>query len=223
LPAISQDTDPITKRTANGGSLIIYSFIRASRPAFNKKIKIFKYLPIIQDVQTTAFRTHFAKRTRAWGILTGIAGIPMKADRIKITRIRSAFFSPVLGPLVRNRRVTVVLAIVTAVQVLLAKTASVAWQCPVKSTLGVECPACGLTRAMVLFAQGHWKAAIDLHAFAPLFLCAGFFLVVSSILPARFQQKIADQIEAFERHSGIVGLLMLSILTYWILRIINLI
>jgi hypothetical protein len=180
-------------------------------------------LPIIQSVQATPFGTHFAKRICALDSLTGIARIPMEADRIKITRIRSAFFSPVLGPLMRKRRVTVVLAIATVVQVLLTQTASAAWQCPVKSTLGVECPACGLTRAMALFARGHWKAAIDLHAFAPLFLGAGFFLVVSSILPARFQQKIADQIEAFERLSGIVGLLMISILAYWILRIINLI
>ena len=147
----------------------------------------------------------------------------MKADSIKITRIRNAFFSPVLGPLMRNRRLTALLATVTAVQVLLATAGIPAWQCPVKSTLGVECPACGLTRAMVLFARGHWKAAIDLHAFAPLFLGAGIFLVVTSILPAGLQQKVADQIAAFERLSGIGGLLIISILAYWILRIINLI
>ena len=155
--------------------------------------------------------------------LIGIVIISMKVDRIKITRIRSAFSSPVLGPLMRNRWVSVLLATIMVVQFLLTTAGAVAWQCPVKSTLGIECPACGLTRAMVLFARGHWKAAIDLHAFAPLFLGAGIFLVVSSIMPSRLQQKIADQITAFERLSGIVGLLMLSILDYWILRIINLI
>ena len=146
----------------------------------------------------------------------------MKADRIKITRIRSGFFSPVLGPLVRNRQVTVLLAAVTVVQIVLSTAGTIAWQCPVKSTLGVICPGCGLTRATVLFAQGHWKAAIDLHAFAPLFLGGGIFLVVASILPAGVQHKIADQLAAFERLTGIVGLLILCILVYWILRIINL-
>ena len=145
----------------------------------------------------------------------------MKADRIKITWIRSGFFSPVLGPLVQNRQAIVLLAAVTVVQVALTAAGTIAWQCPVKSTLGVVCPGCGLTRAMVLFAQGHWRAAIDLHAFAPIFLGAGIFLVVVSILPAGVQQKIADQIAAFERLSGIVCLLMLSILAYWILRIIK--
>ena len=147
----------------------------------------------------------------------------MKADRIKINQIRSGFFSPVLGPLVRNRQAIVLLAAVTIVQIALTAAGTIAWQCPVKSTLGVACPACGLTRAMVLFAQGHWKAAIDLHAFAPIFFGVGIFLVIGSILPAGLQQKIAYQIAAFERLTGIVGLLILSILAYWILRIINLI
>jgi hypothetical protein len=147
----------------------------------------------------------------------------MKADRVKINQIRGGFFSPVLGPLMRDRRAIVLLAAVTVVQVALTAAGNIAWQCPVKSTLGVACPACGLTRAMVLFAQGHWKAAFDLHAFAPLFFGGGIFLVGGSILPDRLQQKIADQVAAFERLSGIVGLLMLSILAYWILRIINLI
>ena len=146
----------------------------------------------------------------------------MKADRIKITWIMSGFFSPVLGPLVRNRQAIVLLATVMVVQVALTAAGTFAWQCPLKSALDVACPACGLTRAMVLFARGHWKAAIELHAFAPIFLGAGIFLVIASILPAGIQHKIADRIAAFERLSGIIGLLSLSILAYWILRIINL-
>jgi hypothetical protein len=147
----------------------------------------------------------------------------MKADRIKINQIRSGFFSPVLGPLMRNRQAVILLAAAAVGQIALTAAGTIAWQCPVKSTLGVACPACGLTRAMVLFAQGHWTAAIDLHAFAPIFFGVGIFLVVGSILPARLRQKIANQTAAFERLTGIVGLLILSILAYWVLRIINLI
>ena len=165
----------------------------------------------------------FCETISAGNRLIGIVRIPMKADRIKINQIRSGFFSPVLGPLVRNRQAIVLLAGVTVVQVALTAAGTIAWQCPVKSTLGVACPACGLTRAMVLFAQGHWKAAIDLHAFAPIFFGGVIFLVIGCVLPARLQQKIAYQIAAFERLTGIVGLLILSILAYWILRIINLI
>ena len=145
------------------------------------------------------------------------------AESVSMRRIKDGLFAPVLGPLMQNRWIMVLLAAVAVVQVALIATGITAWQCPLKSTLGVPCPGCGLTRAMVLFAQGHWKAAIELHAFAPIFFGIGIFLVVGSILPAGLQQKVADQIAAFERLSGIVGLLTLSILAYWILRIINLI
>jgi hypothetical protein len=155
--------------------------------------------------------------------LTGKARPSMTADSVNMTRVKGGLFAPVLGPLMQNRRIIVLLAAVTVVQVVLTATGTIAWQCPVKSTLGVVCPGCGLTRAIVLFVQGHWKAAIDLHAFAPIFFGGGIFLVVGSILPAGLQQKIAYQIAAFERLTGIVWLLILSILAYWILRIINLI
>ena len=180
-------------------------------------------MPIIQNVKATPFGINLSQRIFAVNSLVGIVRIPMKADRIKITRIRSGFFSPVLGPLVRNRQVTVLLAAVTVLQIALTTAGTIAWQCPVKSTFGVACPACGLTRAIVLFTQGHWKAAIDLHAFAPIFLGAGIFLVVASIMPAAVQQKVASQIAVFESRTGIIGLLSLSVLAYWILRILNLI
>ena len=146
----------------------------------------------------------------------------MTADSVNITRIKGGLFAPVLGPLMQNRWIIVLLAAVTVVQVALTAAGTIAWQCPLKSTLGVVCPGCGLTRAIVLFVQGHWKAAIDLHAFAPIFFGGGIFLVVGSILPAGLQQKIAYKIAAFERLTGIVWLLILSILAYWILRIIYL-
>ena len=136
---------------------------------------------------------------------------------------KGGLFAPVLGPLLRKRRIVVLLAAVGLVQIALTATGNVAWQCPVKSTLDVICPGCGLTRATVLFAQGHWKTAINLHAFAPVFFGALILLVAGSILPTGLQKKIAFQIAAFERLTGIVGLLIIGILAYWILRIINLI
>jgi hypothetical protein len=147
----------------------------------------------------------------------------MTADSGNMARIQGGFFTPVLGPLMHNRWIIAVLAGLTAVQVALSAAVTIAWQCPVKSTLGVICPGCGLTRAVVLFAQGHWRAAIDMHAFAPVFFGIGIFLVIGSILPAGLQHKIAYRVAAFERRTAIVALLILSIVAYWILRIIHLI
>jgi hypothetical protein len=155
--------------------------------------------------------------------LIGKARPSKTADSVSTTRIKDGLFAPVLGPLMQNRWIISLLATLTVVQVALTATGITAWQCPLRSTLGVPCPGCGLTRAMVMLAQGHWKAAIDLHAFAPIFFGVGILLVIGSILPAGLQKKIAYRITAFERLTGIVALLILSILAYWILRIVNLI
>lgn len=147
----------------------------------------------------------------------------MRADSRNMAGIESGLFAAVLGPLMQNRWIIVLLAALTAMQAALAAVLTVAWQCPVKSTLGVICPGCGLTRAVVLFAQGHWKAAIDLHAFAPVVFGIGIFLVIGASLPTGRRHKFAERVAAFERRTAIVALLMLSIAAYWILRIIQMI
>ena len=147
----------------------------------------------------------------------------MKADSIKIDQTRNGFFSPALAPLMRNRRAVILLAAITVVLLALTAAGIIAWQCPVKSTLGVSCPGCGLTRATVLFVQGHWKTAVNLHAFAPFFLGIGIFLITGSSLPLRLRQKMAHKTAAFERSTGIAGLLMLGFLAYWIFRVMNVI
>lgn len=94
-----------------------------------------------------------------------------------------------------------------------------AWQCPLKSTLGVVCPGCGLTRAMVLLIKGHWQAAVNLHAFAPIVLGAGILLAAAGTMPARFRNRIARKLAVIERRTGFVALIILSALVYWLLRI----
>lgn len=37
--------------------------------------------------------------------------------------------------------------------------------CPMVWMTGLPCPGCGMTRAAVLFLQGHWKAAWQMHPF----------------------------------------------------------
>ena len=147
----------------------------------------------------------------------------VKADTVKITRRRGELFAPVLGPLLQSRRIIVLLAAVTLALVALTSAGITVWQCPLRSTLGVPCPGCGLTRAMVLLIQGNWQASFDLHAFAPIFLGIGIILAIGSVLPARLQQMAAYQIANFERRTGIVALLGFSFMLYWFLRIFNLI
>ena len=146
----------------------------------------------------------------------------MTSDSGNIARIRGELFAPVLGPLMQNRWIIFLLAALAVVQVALTAAGTMAWRCPVKSTLGVVCPGCGLTRAMVLLIQGHWHASFHTHAFAPIFLMGVMVLTIISITSKKFQQKTARWTTEFEKRTGVVAVLMIAMLTYWIFRIIHL-
>ena len=181
-------------------------------------------MPIIKITRREpSFAMISNKRMNVSNSLTIKVRYAVKAGSVKFTRITDGLFAPVLGPLLQSRWIIVLLAAVSLVLVALTAMGIAAWQCPVRSTLGVDCPGCGLTRAMVLLAQGHWQASFEMHAFAPIFLGIGIILAIGSVLPAKLQQMAANQIANFERHTGIVALLSLSFMLYWILRILNLI
>jgi hypothetical protein len=162
------------------------------------------------------------KQVTAGNSLTDRVKFSLKIAIVNIFPGADGFFAPVLGPLMQRRWIIVLLT--TAVFAMLALTAAriTTWQCPLRSTLGIICPGCGLTRAMVLFIQGHWRASISLHLFAPIVLAIGILLAASSALPERLQQKMVAHVTDFERRTGITALLILGALIYWILRICHL-
>jgi len=181
-------------------------------------------MPIIKVAfREPSFYKIASKRMDASNNLTVKVRPPVEADTVKITRIKDGLFAPVLGPLLQSRWIIVLLDAVSFVLVALTAMGVAVWQCPLRSTLGVDCPGCGLTRAMVLLVQGHWQASFAMHAFAPIFFGIGIILAIGSVLPPKLQQMAANQIANFERHTGIVALLGLSFMLYWILRILNLI
>jgi len=143
----------------------------------------------------------------------------MKADRFKMTAVSDRLCTPVLAPVMQSRWIIALLGAATVIQVAVTAMDLTAWQCPLKSTLGVACPGCGLTRAIVLLAQGKWQAAIHLHAFAPVGLAIGLLLVAGTLLPAKLRHRAAEHLATFERRSGMVAWLALSALIYWICRI----
>ena len=148
---------------------------------------------------------------------------PSRAALANIFRGTDGFVAPVLGPLMRHRWVSALLATAAFLMLTLTAAGITTWQCPLRLTLGVPCPGCGLTRAIVLLVQGHWQAAISLHAFAPVVLAIGILLAVGSVMPERPRKKMVGQITDFERRTGITALLILRALIYWVLRICHLI
>ena len=136
-----------------------------------------------------------------------------------MTAVSDQLYPPVLAPVMQRRWIIALLGAVTVIQAAVTAMDLTAWQCPLKLSLGVACPGCGLTRAIVLLAQGKWQAAVHLHAFAPVGLGIGLLLVAGTLLPAKIRHRVTLRLAAFEKRSGIVFWLILGVLIYWICRI----
>jgi hypothetical protein len=119
----------------------------------------------------------------------------------------------------QSRWIIALLGAATVFQVGVTAMAVTAWPCPLKSMLGVACPGCGLTRAIVLLVQGKWQAAVQIHAFAPVGLAIGILLMIGTLLPATLRHRAAERLATFEKRSGIVFWLILGALIYWICRL----
>ena len=143
----------------------------------------------------------------------------MKANDSIKSAARSPLFTPVLAPVMQNRWVIALLGAAALFQVVLTAMGLPAWQCPLKAMLGVACPGCGLTRAMVLLAEGKWLTAVQLHAFAPVALGIGLLLVTGMLLPARVRDRATDRLATIEKRSGIFLWLIFGLLIYWIGRL----
>jgi hypothetical protein len=142
-----------------------------------------------------------------------------KADREPVrSQIARFLFMPVLGPLIQNRRIIHILVGVAALQVWLAALGLPGWQCPIKSSLGIQCPGCGLSTAMALLIQGEWRAALSAHAFAPIFLVGFIMIAVIGILPERLHRESVRRIAMLERITGCTSIILISIIVYWLLR-----
>ena len=133
-------------------------------------------------------------------------------------RISRLLFTPVLAPLVQDRRLTLILMGVAALQVCLTAMGFPAWQCPFKSSLGIPCPGCGLSSAIVFLIQGHWRGAVSVHAFAPVFLFGFFMMMATAVLPERLHRNAIRWIAWVERYTGIIPFLLIGIIVYWVLR-----
>jgi hypothetical protein len=147
--------------------------------------------------------------------LGGMSQTNVQGIRPRISRL---LFTPVLAPLVQDRRLTLILMGVAALQVCLTATGFPAWQCPLKSSLGIPCPGCGLSSAIVLWIQGHWRAAVSVHAFAPVFLIGFFLMMATAVLPERIHRDAIRCIAWLERCTGIIPFLLIGIIGYWVLR-----
>lgn len=63
--------------------------------------------------------------------------------------------------------------------------------CAIRLSLGIPCPGCGLTRGLLLCAQGDWQIASHLHPAAPIIFVQMIVLPTAlAILPRGASTKI---------------------------------
>ena len=144
-------------------------------------------------------------------------------EAVFISQLVKGFFTPVLAHLLLNKLLVSFFLIFGAAQLLLVYTGLTGWQCPIYETLGVICPGCGMTTAMAMLLKGHWELAIQTHAFAPLILMGLMFLPVAIVLPASHLKKLSLCVKRLEQKSGIIAILLLSMMGYWLMRIFGII
>ncbi len=132
----------------------------------------------------------------------------------------SRLFEPVLAPLLEKRGVMALLLAISTLQVGLVATGLPGWPCPVKSFLGISCPGCGLSTAVVYLLQGEWENALRSHAFAPLFLFGFMLAAVVTVLPGDTHRQAVSKVARLERRTGMVAFLLLGLVAYWVLRLL---
>lgn len=136
-------------------------------------------------------------------------------------RLIKGFFTPVLAPLLQNRWLICIFVAFGVAQLLLVYFGLTGWKCPIYETLGVICPGCGMTTAMVMLLKGHWHLAVQTHAFAPVILIVLIMMLVAIGLPTSYLRKFSSSVKRLEQKTGITAILLLSMVVYWLLRIFD--
>lgn len=125
-----------------------------------------------------------------------------------------------MTPLLADRRLCLVLVGVVVGHFAAAEVGLSGWQCPVRHTLHVPCPGCGLTRATKLLLQGEWSHSLQVHAFAPAVVLFAALLVVSLVLPIAWRQFGLGALAKIEQRTHVTTLILLALVGYWLVRIL---
>ena len=129
-------------------------------------------------------------------------------------------FSPTLARLLQRRSLALAICVAAGAQALLVRLGLPAWPCPFAHAFGVACPGCGLSRATLALVGGDWRAALVIHAYAPLLLVALLLFVGASLLPARPRAALVNCVAAVERRTGLTAVLTVGLIAYWLARLL---
>ena len=128
-------------------------------------------------------------------------------------------FPAIAGPLLRERvAVLVVMAVAGGNAVLFAVGLPLV-RCPFRSFTGLNCPGCGMTRAVFYAATGQWQRAFEHHPFGIPMALGGVFVGAAALLPGERRRRWAEWIERVERKTGVTCVFLGLLLLYGIARL----
>jgi hypothetical protein len=145
--------------------------------------------------------------------------MPLPCLHHTLTALNAEFRTPILAWVMENRITSLMITGAAGLQLGLTAAGLPGWTCPFLHVLGVPCPGCGLSRAIVALAQGDWTTMLSLHAFAPLLATGLVFIALVAVLPDRPRRRLIAQLAKFEHRSGVTAFLLVALLLYWLIRL----
>ncbi|MBM3153645.1 MAG: DUF2752 domain-containing protein [Chloroflexi bacterium] len=137
--------------------------------------------------------------------------------------LRETWYSPVFSSVLANRMEGLLLAGIGSLQLGLHLLGLPGWACPIRSTLGIPCPGCGLTDAIGELLHGHLEEALAIHAFAPVFLFVLLLMALAVLLPRQARTRFSEAIARLESRTGITAWVLSGLMFYWSVRLFGLV
>lgn len=128
--------------------------------------------------------------------------------------------TPVLAQVLERRAVGVAIGAAALAHLALLGLDLPAWPCPLRDTVGLPCPGCGLSRALTALLHGQWRAALVQHAFAPVLLAGLVLITGMALLPEAARRQGISVVARFERRTGLTALLLVGLMAYWLTRLV---
>jgi Protein of unknown function (DUF2752) len=127
---------------------------------------------------------------------------------------------PTVFPVLRDRKLSLILLGTGVLLIALFAAGVPLWPCPLLHIAGIPCPGCGLTRATYFLLRGDVRTSLTYHAFAPFALIGLGILGSTGLLPKNAREPWIDKLVALEERSGVVLILLVALILYWLARLV---
>lgn len=138
----------------------------------------------------------------------------------RLIALKQDFSIPLIANLLEQRQLSLAILGAVGLQAGLTMAGLPGWPCLFRHSLGIPCPGCGLSRAMVALLQGEWDTAFSFHAFAPLVLVVILLVAAATLISDRPRRRLTESIARLERRSGLGALIIAGMLLYWLGRLL---